>query len=146
MDPARAIAIAASVKRVAVYGQRPATAALAARPAAYVPAALVADGVEVIPVPSPAVEPGGYAGGGQPATLASLPPGVDALVFFKRPDDLPPPADVVAAAPRVAWLQQGIRNPAWEAAVAAGGVEVVSDRCIKLDRAAGRGRPGSPRL
>jgi hypothetical protein len=146
MDAARAIAIASTVKRVAIYGARPATAALANRPASFVPAALAADGVTVIPIPHPAVEPGDYAGGAAPVTLAALEKGVDALVFFKRPDDLPPPEAVLAAAPRVAWLQSGIRAPAWEAAVAAGGVEVVSDRCIKVDRAAGRKAGTSPRL
>lgn len=143
-DAARARALAASLRRVAVFGARPLTKL--DRPAAYVPAFLVERGVQVIPVPDPAPEPGGYPGG-EPATLASLPPGLDAIIFFKRPADLPPAAAVVAARPRIAWLQEGIRAPDWEAAVAAGGIEVVADRCSKKDRAAADAAGGgSPRL
>lgn len=79
-------------------------------------------------------------------SLAQLPRGLDAIIFFKRPADLPPPADVLAAAPRIAWLQEGIRAPEWEAQIAAGGVEVVADRCVKKDRAAADAGGGSPRL
>ena len=79
-------------------------------------------------------------------SLDQLSRGLNAIIFFKRPADLPPPADVLAAAPRIAWLQKGIRAPEWEAQIAAGGVEVVADRCVKKDRAAADAGGGSPRL
>jgi uncharacterized protein len=133
-------AIAREAKRVAVIGIRPATDTrgrdLSDRPAAFVPAALAADGVAIVPVPLPAAEADTYFGAAPVslADLARLPP-VDVAVFFRRPADLPPAAEVVAARPAVAWLQSGITRPDWEAEVAAAGITVVSDRCIKVERA-----------
>ena len=60
------------------------------------------------------------------------------IVCFKRPSDLPPAAALVACHPGAVWLQSGIRRPDWEAEVAAAGVAVVADRCIKVDRAAAK--------
>jgi uncharacterized protein len=139
-DAATISAIARDAKRVAVIGIRPHVDTrgrpLSDRPAHFVPAALIADGVEVIPVPVPMPEAEAY--WEQPARtledLAGLPP-VDVAVFFRRPDTLPPPAVVIAARPVVVWLQSGISNREWEQAVAGGGVRVVADRCIKVERA-----------
>ena len=146
-----AATIAGAAKRVAVVGVRPPTPALANRPAAFVPAALAADGVAIVPIPiTPALEAESYFGA-VPLTLADLArvPPVDCVVFFRKPADLPPAAEVVAAltankgsaagaAMPVAWLQSGIRAPAWETDLLAGGVPVVADRCIKVERARAR--------
>lgn len=144
----QAASIAAAAKRVAVVGVRPPLHRLMTRPAAFVPAALHADGVEIIPIPTPPppLEADTYFGA-TPLTsladLASIPP-VDVVVFFRKPSDLPPAGEVVAAltshgAPvPVAWLQSGIRSPAWEADLIAAGVPVVADRCIKVERARAR--------
>jgi len=152
-DQGRASSIAAAVRRVAVVGIRPMIDRLATRPAAFVPAALHADGVAIIPIPTMSTpEADAYFGAAPLASLADLArvPPVDCVVFFRKPAELPPADQVLAAlranggsgAPPVAWLQSGIRAPAWEADLLAGGVPVVADRCIKVERARGRGSGG----
>ena len=149
-SPSRALQIAASAKLVAVLGAR--TEKM--RPAYRVTDFLYKDGVEIIPLPV-RPEEGSYPGGAQPlpgglAALASLPRRVDVLCCFRRPEDLPTAEEIIAANPKVLWLQSGIRNPELEEAVAtaasasSGGgekeerIEVVADRCMKLDRAAAK--------
>ena len=151
----QAAGIAASATRVAVVGVRPPVDTngrdLSSRPASFVPAALHADGVAIIPLPTtPAPEAETYYGAAPLASLADLAtvPKIDVLVFFRKPADLPPAADVVAALEAnslgatplpVAWLQSGIRAPAWEAELIRAGIPVVADRCMKVERGRGRG-------
>ena len=151
--PSRALQIAAAARVVAVLGAR--TDASRTRPAFYVADFLSNDGVRVIPLPvspptGPSSEEGSFPGNAPPlpgglAALASLPERVDVLCCFRRPEDLPSAEEIVAARPKVLWLQSGIRSPALEEAVAkasvAGseeGIVVVADRCMKLDRAAAK--------
>lgn len=136
-DAVRARQIAGAARRVAVVGIRPDS--LTDRAATFVPAALAADGVAIVPVPIPPGEATSYLGAA-PVSLADLArgPRVDAVVIFKRPADLPPAASIIACAPGAVWLQSGIRRPEWEAEVAAAGIPVVADRCIKVDRAAAK--------
>lgn len=154
--PSRALQLAASAKLVAVLGAR--TDANRSRPAFYVAEFLSNDGVEIIPLPV-RPEEGTFPGGAKPllgglSALSSLPKRVDVLCCFRRPEDLPSADEVIAARPRVLWLQSGIRNPALEEAVARSGggggdansgaaadndkILVVADRCMKLDRAAAK--------
>lgn len=59
----------------------------------------------------------------------------DIVDVFRRAEDCPPHArEAVAASARVLWLQLGIVS--WEAAAIArdGGVDVVMDRCISVER------------
>ena len=42
--------------------------------------------------------------------------------------------DIIAAKPKVVWLQQGISHPDSEEAWARHGIKVVSDRCIMVER------------
>ncbi len=150
----QATEFAAAATRVAVVGIRPNLDErgrdLSTRPAAFVPAALAADGVTIIPIPT-APEAVTYYGSPPLASLADLAtvPKVDVLVFFRKPSDLPSASEVVSAlqanaageAPLpVAWLQSGIRAPAWEAELTAAGVPVVADRCMKVERARARAR------
>ena len=44
--------------------------------------------------------------------------------------------DLIAAAPKAVWLQSGIRNDSAAARLAAAGIDVVQDRCLKVDNAA----------
>ena len=44
--------------------------------------------------------------------------------------------DLIAAAPKAVWLQSGIRNDSAAARLAAAGIDVVQDRCLKVDHAA----------
>jgi predicted CoA-binding protein len=142
-----AASIAASAKRVAVVGVRPPIDRLLTRPAAFVPAALHADGVAIVPIPTtPSLEADTYFGATPLTSLADLAnvPPVDVVVFFRKAADLPPAVQVIAALTAhgtpgpVAWLQSGIRSPDWEAELIAGGVPVVADRCMKVERARAR--------
>lgn len=106
-----------------------------ARPASYVPAYLQAHGYRVLAVNAM------YAG--QPlfsaqarATLAELAEPVDIVDIFRRADKLGEHlADILAMKPRpkVVWLQLGIRNDAFAAALLAAGIDVVQDRCTMAE-------------
>jgi predicted CoA-binding protein len=55
---------------------------------------------------------------------------------FRRPDAVPAILEeAIALGARVVWLQPGLRDPAWARRGAEAGVEVVMDRCIKVDHA-----------
>lgn len=149
VSPAKALQIAAGARVVAVLGAR--TDLNRTRAAYYVAEFLHNDGVEIIPLPVKPEE-GSYPGGARPlagglAALAALQQRVDVLCCFRKPEDLPSAEEIVAARPKVLWLQSGIRSPQLEEAVVArsgaGGagddeILVVADRCMKLDRAAAK--------
>ena len=69
-------------------------------------------------------------------SLADLPVVPDLVDVFRRRDHLPEVlADTIAVGARVLWLQLGL----WDEAIArdgeAAGLQVVMDRCIKVDHA-----------
>lgn len=68
--------------------------------------------------------------------LASLPEAVDLVDVFRRPDALPEIVDdAIASGAKALWLQFGvIHEPAAQKAREAG-LQVVMDRCIKIDHA-----------
>lgn len=119
------------LRTVAVLGAHPDPV----RPASYVPAALARRGLRVLPV-NPAHA--GTAQHGEPtrSTLAELREPVDAVVVFRRPDQLEGHlTDLLAMAPRppAVWLQQGIRSEPFAARLRSEGFRVVQDRCIMVD-------------
>jgi hypothetical protein len=117
------------------------------RPAHYVPAYLARQGYRLVPV-NPAFV--GQTIWGEPvvATLAEIDTPVDLVNVFRRPDQIPAHLDDILAMqprPRVVWFQSGIRNDEAARQLAAAGIDVVQDRCIKTDhRAFGLG-PVAPR-
>jgi len=68
------------------------------------------------------------------ASLAELPEPVDIVDVFRRPEHVP---DVVSAAiaarARAVWLQLGIVHEQAAAEARAAGLEVVMDRCTKIE-------------
>jgi predicted CoA-binding protein len=53
---------------------------------------------------------------------------------FRRPEDVPPVVDeAIRLGARVIWLQLGIREPASAERARAAGLQVVEDRCIKME-------------
>jgi len=69
-------------------------------------------------------------------TLADIPEPVDLVDCFRKPDEMVTlAAEAVAIGAKVLWMQLGIRND--EAAAVAGnaGLDVVMDRCVKIEHA-----------
>jgi uncharacterized protein len=125
-------AILADTKRIAVLGIK--TEAQAGQPAFYVPEYMAEAGYEIVPVP--VYYPDVYEILGEPVyrKLAEIPEPVDMVNVFRRPRDIPPHlSDLLAAQPRVVWMQLGISHDEVAGALARAGIKVVQDRCIMVD-------------
>lgn len=75
---------------------------------------------------------------GQPVypSLASLPVVPDMVDVFRRHDDLPSVLDeTVAVGARTLWLQLGLWHEPVAQAAEEAGLEVVMDRCVKIEHA-----------
>lgn len=75
---------------------------------------------------------------GRPAfpSLADLPVVPDVVVAFRRPDDLPDVArDAVSVGAKVLWIQLGLWSDEAAATALDAGLDVVMDRCIKIEHA-----------
>ena len=68
--------------------------------------------------------------------LKAIPEAVDIVDVFRKPDDCVPIAeDAVAIGAKVRWLQLGVVNEEAARVAMAGGLEVVMDRCVKIEYA-----------
>ena len=73
-------------------------------------------------------------------TVREVPGPVDMVDVFRRPRDIPPHVDdILAAHPRVVWLQLGIRHEQAAEAFARAGIQVVQDRCLLVEHRRLRG-------
>ncbi len=127
-------ALLGTIQRVAVLGIK--TEAQAEQPAYYVPAALREDGLQIVPVPVYYPDVTQILGQQVYRRLADIPGRVDAVCVFRRPRDLAMHLDdVLAARPRAVWLQSGIRDDAFAAALIAADIDVVQDRCLMVEYA-----------
>jgi predicted CoA-binding protein len=135
VDRDEILEIARSLRRVAVLGIK--TIAQAAQPAYYVPAYLVAAGIEVVPVPTYYPDVTEILGQPVVRTLAAIEGPVDLVDVFRRPADLAGHlSDILAARPPVVWLQLGIRDDAFASALTSAGIRVVQDRCLMVEHRA----------
>jgi uncharacterized protein len=70
------------------------------------------------------------------ASLSDIPRPVEIVAVFRKPSDTPPIADeAVAIGAKVLWLQLGIVNEEAARRARAGGLEVVMNRCAKIEHA-----------
>lgn len=125
-------ALLGEIRRVAVLGIR--SERFAQQPAHYVPAALAAANLEIVPVP--VYEPSVTEILGQPVyrSLAAIPGPIDLVDVFRRPDDIPGHVDdILAKQPTAVWFQSGIRNDAVAETLARAGIKVVQDRCLMVE-------------
>ncbi|MGY6550220.1 MAG: CoA-binding protein [Roseinatronobacter sp.] len=92
-------------------------------------------GYRVIPV-NPGHAGGDWHGEAIRAQLADCPPEVDMVDIFRRPEHIGPVVeDALAHLPnlRTIWMQLGLRQPHAAALARARGIDVIEDRCPKID-------------
>ena len=103
------------------------------RPSHFAAIYMLANGYNIIPV-NPAVSE--ILGRKCYPSLRDIPEKVDIVDVFRKPADVPPLVDeAVAIGAKVFWMQLGVINE--EAALKAvnAGLEVVMDRCVKIEHA-----------
>ena len=67
-------------------------------------------------------------------SLAGVPGQVDIVDCFRRSEEIESIADeAIAIGARVLWMQLGVTNAAARRKAAAAGLEVVEDRCVKIE-------------
>lgn len=127
-------------KRIAVLGIK--TEAQRDQPAFYVPEYMARAGYDIVPVPVYYPEATEILGRPVYRTVSAVPAPVEMVNVFRRPRDIPPHVeDILAARPRVVWLQLGIRHEEAAETLARSGIQVVQDRCLLVEhRLASRSR------
>jgi predicted CoA-binding protein len=119
-------------KHIAVLGIK--TEAQRDQPAFYVPEYMAQAGYDIVPVP--VYYPNVTEILGRPVyrAVSAVPGPVDMVNVFRRPRDIPPHVDdILAARPRVVWLQLGIRHEPAAETFARAGIQVVQDRCLLVE-------------
>jgi predicted CoA-binding protein len=118
--------------RIAVLGIK--TEAQRDQPAFYVPEYMARAGYDIVPVPVYYPEVTEILGRAVYRTVSAVPAPVEMVNVFRRPRDIPPHVeDILAARPRVVWLQLGIRHDAAAETWAKAGIQVVQDRCLLVE-------------
>ncbi len=118
-------------RRVAMLGASPNPERAAHRVGRY----LHEHGIEVVPI-NPRHRGEELFGGRVRGALSELREAVDVVDVFRRSEDVPAHVDEVLAMdpqPRAVWLQLGIRNEEAARRLRAAGIQVVQDRCIKIE-------------
>ncbi|OAN45686.1 O-acetylhomoserine/O-acetylserine sulfhydrylase [Paramagnetospirillum marisnigri] len=121
--------ILASVRTIALVG----ASANWNRPSYFVMKYLQTKGYRVIPV-NPSIAGQEILGEAVKASLAEIGEPVDMVEVFRRSDQVGPVADeAIAVGAKVLWMQLGVRNDEAAAKAEAAGLEVVMDRCPKIE-------------
>ena len=103
------------------------------RPSYFVMKYLQGKGYRVIPV-NPANAGKEMLGETVYASLRDIPEKIDMVEVFRASDQVPPVVDdAIAIGAKVVWMQLGVRNDAAAAAAEAAGIEVIMNRCPKIE-------------
>ena len=103
------------------------------RPSTFVMRYLQTKGYRTIPV-NPGLAGQTLLGETVYASLRDIPERVDLVDIFRAAEHVGPIVDdAIAIGARVVWMQLGIRNDAAAAQAEAAGIEVVMDRCLKIE-------------
>jgi predicted CoA-binding protein len=127
--PAQRIEILRKYRRIAMVG----LSANQYRPSHFAAIYMKAAGYEIFPVNPREKE---ILGRASYASLAAVPPPVEIVDIFREPAAVPAIVkEAIAVGAKVVWMQLGvIHEEAAERALAAG-LEVVMDRCVKIEHA-----------
>lgn len=122
----------AQARRVAVLGMR--SERNLGMPAFYVPAALAAAGLEIVPVPVYEQQLTHMLDRPVYRKLVTVPGTIDIVDVFRRPEDLRGHLeDFLAKKPGAVWFQSGIREDTVAETLARAGIKVVQSRCLMVD-------------
>jgi len=132
VDAAEIGQIVRECRRIAVLGIKPESRASA--PAFYVPDYMLRHGYDIVPVPVYYPDVVEILGRRAYRSLRDVPWPIDMVNVFRRPRDIPPHVpDILAAKPRVVWLQLGITHQEAAETLARAGIQVVQDRCLMVE-------------
>ncbi len=132
-SPAHVTRVLETVKRVAVIGIKP---AVVGGPAFYVPEYMQAAGFDIIPVPIYYPEITEILGAPVHRSLSTVTPPAEMVVLFRRPNDVQKHlGELLDAQPKVVWMQLGIHHSEVAETLAKAGIEVVQDKCVKIELA-----------
>jgi predicted CoA-binding protein len=125
-------AILRNSRRIAVLGIKPETRA--DQPAHFVAEYTKEAGYEIIPVPVYYPEVTRILGEPVYRRLVDVPGDIDIVNVFRRPEHVPQHVDdIIAKGPRAVWMQLGIRNDDAAERLARAGIDVIQDRCLKVE-------------
>ena len=125
-------ALLKQTRRIAVLGIKPESRA--DQPAHFVAVYAKEAGFEIVPVPVYYPEVTEILGEKVYRRLADVPGPVDMVNVFRRPEHvLPHVEDIIAKRPRAVWMQLGIQNDDAAEQLARAGIDVVQDRCLKVE-------------
>jgi uncharacterized protein len=131
-DAAGMKAMLEGIKRIAVLGIK--TEDQPWQPAFYVPEYMQKAGFEIVPVPVYFPEVTQILGQPVYRTLVAVPGPIDMVNVFRRSNDVAPHLDdMLAAKPKVVWMQLGIADPEVARQLVANGIDVVMNRCLLVE-------------
>jgi predicted CoA-binding protein len=103
------------------------------RPSHFAAIYLISEGYDVVPVNPRESE---VLGKKCYPSLAAIPGGVEIVDIFREPAAMPPIVDeAIAIGAKVIWMQLGVIHEGAAEKAQAAGLEVVMDRCMKIEHA-----------
>jgi uncharacterized protein len=125
-------ALLKQTRRIAVLGIKPESRA--DQPAHFVAAYVKEAGFVVVPVPVYYPEVTRILGETVYRRLVDVPGPIDLVNVFRRSEHVEQHVDdIIAKQPRAVWMQLGIRNDEAAERLARAGIDVVQDRCLKVE-------------